>query len=172
MDALECLKTRRSIRKYKDTPVPQEIIDDIIDCAMKAPSAMDTQPWIFIVVKDPEIRKAISVSKKYASFIQSAPICIVACLDTGKNEIPPSNYISVACAIENLMLAAHAHGLGSCWTYIKNTDDPSVEQRIKDILNIPENIEAIAAIPIGYADQEPRFRRLKEKESILHEEKW
>ena len=150
MDALTCLKTRRSIRKFKDTPVSQEIIDDILDCARKAPSAHNYQPWQFIVVKDEDQRQALSQVQPWASFIANAPICIVLCMTNVGADFSPSNYLSIACAGENILLAAHAHGLAACWTYVKDFADPEPELKARKILQIPKDVEIIAMIPIGY----------------------
>lgn len=150
MDALTCLKTRRSIRKFKDTPISQEIVDDILDCARKAPSAHNYQPWAFIVVKDRDQRQALSQVQPWASFIANAPMCIVLCMSKTGADFSPSNYLSIACAGENILLAAHAHGLAGCWTYVKDFNDPEPEKMAREILQVPKDVEIIAMIPIGY----------------------
>lgn len=172
MDAIDCIKTRRSIRKYKNKEVPQEIIDDILECGLRAPSSCDTQPWAFIVVKDIETRKALSKVSRYSSFIADAPVCIVACLTPGELRYNPNKYLSVACAVENMLLAIHSYELGSCWTYIKDLDDPIVEEKAKKILKIPKNTEVICMLPIGYPDQKITKRELRKKKGIVHIEKW
>jgi nitroreductase len=172
MEAIECIKTRRSIRKFTSTPVPDEIIADIIDCAQKAPSANNTQPWAFIVVKDEHKRKLLSKVQSYCSFIEQAPVCIVACLTPGEDLFPPARYLSIACAVENILLSAHAYGLAGCWTYVKDLNNSTVENKVKEILNIPKDVEVICLVPIGYPDQEVRGRNLKKREEILHNDQW
>lgn len=172
MDTIECLKTRRSIRKFKQTPIPQEIIADILDCATKAPSGCNTQPWSFVIVKDEATKKALSKVQQYASFVAQAPVCIVACFSKGENLFTPSGYLSIAAAVENILLAAHSYGLGTCWTYVKDFDDPSPEKKAREILGVPEDVEVICLIPIGYPDQKITGRKLKDMKDILHEEKW
>jgi nitroreductase len=172
MDAIECLKTRRSIRKFKSTPIPQEIVDDILDCAIKAPSGCNTQPWSFVIVKDETTRKALSKIQPYSSFVAQAPLCIVACFSKGENLYSPSGYLSIAAATENILLAAHSYGLGACWTYVKDFDDPSVENKARKILDIPDDIEVICMIPMGYPDMEAIPKKLKNVADILHNEKW
>jgi nitroreductase len=172
MDASECIKTRRSVRKFKSTPVPDEIIADIIDCAQKAPSANNTQPWAFIVVRDEHKRKLLSKIQRYCSFIEQAPVCIVACLTPGADDFPPARYLSIACAVENILLCAHSYGLASCWTYVKNLKDPSVEEQAREILNIPKDVEVVCMLPIGYSDQKISGRNIKKREEILHNEQW
>jgi len=172
MDTLEALKTRRSIRKYKDKEISKDIIEDILECGKKAPSSCNTQPWAFITVKEKEILKKLSEASPYASFVASAPICIVVCLTPESPTYTPNKYHSVACAVENMLLAIHAYGLGSCWTFIKDFDDIEVEKKIKEILNIPKDVEAICMLPIGYPDEEPNIKELKEKDEIIHINKW
>lgn len=76
MDAIECMKTRRSVRVYQDKPVPREIIEDIVDCGRLAATAINIQPWQFIVVQDPAMRKRIADTTDYGKFIAQAPVCI------------------------------------------------------------------------------------------------
>lgn len=172
MDALTCLKSRRSIRKFKNKDVSKEIIDDILECGMKAPSSCNTQPWAFIVVREKEKIEKLSKVSDYSSSVANAPVCIVVCLTPGKMRFNPNKYHSVACATENMLLVVHAHGLGSCWIFVKDFDDTEVEKRTKEILNIPEDVEAICILPIGYPDQEPVEKELKKKEDIVHQESW
>lgn len=172
MDTITCLKTRRSIRKYKDKEIPQEIIDDIIKCGTYAPSSCNTQPWAFIVVKDLEKISNLSKVSKYSSFVENAPLCIVVCLTPEKLSYNPNKYHSIACAIENMLLAIHAYGLGSCWTFVKDFEDIQVEERVKEILNISDEVEAICILPIGYPNQEPGKRNLKDIKNLVHNEVW
>jgi nitroreductase len=172
MDAIKTIKTRRSIRKYKDKPVPQKIVDDIIDCGMRAPSSCNTQPWAFVVVKDKEKIEKLSKISKYSSFVANAPLCIVVCLTPEKLSFTPNKYHSVACAVENMLLAIHTYGLGSCWTFVKDFDDVEVEKKAKEILNIPDDVEAICMLPIGYPDEKPAKKELKEHKELVHEEIW
>jgi nitroreductase len=71
-----------------------------------------------------------------------------------------------------MLLAIHAYGLGSCWTFIKDFDDPDVEKKVKKLLNIPADIEVICILPIGYPDQKPEKRELKKQKDIVHKENW
>ncbi len=150
MEALTCLKTRRSIRKYKNTSVSQEIIDDILECARSAPSANNSRPWHFIVVRDQAQKEKLSQVQPWASFVADAPVCIVLCMTSAGSDFSPSNYLSVACAGENILLAAHAHGLGSCWAYVKDFNNTSVEEKARTVLKVSEDLEIIALFPIGY----------------------
>jgi len=110
MDVLECIKTRRSIRKYENKPIPKEIIEDIIDCARLAPTANNVQPWEFVVVTEKATREKLAEIADYGKFIKDAPVCIVVfCKDT-------KYYLEDGSAsTENILLASWAYGVGSCW---------------------------------------------------------
>ena len=110
MDAIEVLKTRRSVRAYKREPVPKKVIEDIVDCGRLAPTAVNIQPWEFVVVTDPQALRRIAKATDYGGFIADAPVCVVVmCRDT-------KYYLEDgSAATENILLAARAHGLGSCW---------------------------------------------------------
>jgi len=172
MDTIKCIKTRRSIRKFKNKDIPEEIIEDIIECGMNAPSSCDTQPWAFIVVKNKNKLKELSKISPYSSFVANTPVCIVVCLTPQEPIYTPNKYNSVACAVENMLLAIHDYNLGSCWTFIKDFDDTDVEKKAKDILNIPEDVEAICMLPIGYPDEKPDNKKLKQKKNLIHKEVW
>lgn len=168
MDAIDCLKTRRSIRIFEDKDVPEEIVDDILDCARKAPSGHNSQAWKFVVVRNKDNKDQLAKAQKWSSFIADAPICIVVCCT--ESEHRPSNYLSAACAAQNILLSAHAHGLGGCWCYVKDFDDLSIESRVRDILIIPKNIEVLCMIPIGYPDEKPGERVLKDLSEIMQKQ--
>jgi nitroreductase len=172
VDAIKCIKTRRSIRKFQDKDVPEDVIKDIIDCARNAPSANNTQSWNFIVVKDKAKRRELSTAQPWAKFIADAPVCIVVCCDKNETSLMPAKYLNSTCAAQNIMLSAHAYDLGSCWCYVKDLDDPSIEGRVKDILKIPEDVEVLCMIPVGYPDENPTPKIVKEYEEILHKEEW
>lgn len=172
METLKTIKTRRSIRKFKEKEIPEEIIEDILESAMRAPSSCNTQPWAFIVIKDKNKLKNLSQISKYSSFVANAPICIVVCLTPEKPSFSPNKYHSVACAVENMLLAIHGYNLGSCWTFIKDFDETEVERKAKEILNIPEDVEVICMLPIGYPDEILKEKILKDKNKLVHYESW
>ena len=110
MDAIEMLKTRRAVRVYQREPSTKQIIEDIVDCGRLAASAINIQPWEFIAVTNPESLRKIAKTTDYGGFIADATVCvIVLCRDT-------KYYLEDgSAATENILLAARAHGLGSCW---------------------------------------------------------
>jgi nitroreductase len=151
MDALTCLKTRRSIRAYRTTPIPRDTLEDIVDCARLAPTAFNRQAWTFVVVQDPALRAQIAEASGHAAFITVAPVCVaVFC---GSNEFWVEDG---SAATENLLLAAHAHGLGACWVGGYNT--PYAE-RVAQLLNAPPGEQLLSLVAIGEADEAPSVEK-------------
>jgi nitroreductase len=171
---LDLLFERRSIRKYKTTPVEQEKVDKLIKAALLAPSSKGIRPWEFIVVEDKDNLNKLSMSKPHGStFLCGAALGIVVIADTTKNDV----YIedtSIASVI--IQLQAEAMGLGSCWIQIRNRmhdDKVTAEEYIREILAIPENYSVEAIISIGYPDESKRaYEESKLKYDKIHREKF
>jgi len=163
MDFLKILKERRSIRKYQKKEVPKEIIEDIIDCARFAPTAINIQPWEFIVITDTNMREKIADITDYGKFIKEAPVCIaVFCKDT-------KYYLEDGSAATTyILLAAKAYGLGSCWIA---GDKKFYAEKIRELLGVPQGYKLISLISIGYPDEEPKPKK-RDLEEVIHWEKW
>jgi nitroreductase len=142
MDTFEAITTRRSVRGYEATPVPKEKLLKILEAARLAPSANGVQPWHFVVVTEAGKRKVLSRGV-FAKFLAETPVVIVACGDTRAS--PDWCVVDVAIATENMVLAATAEGLGTCW--VGSFD----EQQVKSLLKIPEQFTVVALIAVGYA---------------------
>jgi len=163
MDILKTIKERRSIRKYIEKPVPKEIIEDIIDTARLAATANNIQPWEFIVVTDVKTRKQIADITNYGKFIEHSPVCVIVCCKDTKY------YLEDGCAAtENILLAAKANGLGSCW--VAGDKKPYLDE-IKKIVGIPNDIKIVSFISIGYSDENPKPRK-RELSEVIHWEKY
>ena len=163
MDAIECMKTRRSIRAYQDKPEPREVIEDIVDCGRMAATAINIQPWQFIVVQDQSLREKIADTTDYGKFIARAPVCIaVFCQDT-------KYYLEDGCAAtQNILNAARAHGLGTCWVA---GDKKAYAGKIGEMLGLPPQHKLISLIAMGYPAEEksPSKKPLSE---VLHWERY
>ncbi|MCX8181908.1 MAG: nitroreductase family protein [Candidatus Methanomethyliaceae archaeon] len=141
MDAFEAITKRRSVRSYLPDPIPKSVMERILEAGRLAPSAMNLQPWHFIVVTDKEKRRALS-SGRFAKFLSEAPVVIVGC---GNEKLSPRWYaIDTAIALQNMVIAATSEGLGSCW--IGSFD----EIEVKELLKIPEGHRVIAMLALGY----------------------
>ncbi len=153
MDTLEALHTRRSIRKYQDRPVSEELIRKVIAAAAMAPSARNAQPWQFVVIDDRELLGEIPRTCPHASMVRHAPLAILICgdLDLEKSE----GYWPQDCAAaaENLLLAAHALGLGAVWCGVYPRE-PRMEG-LRQLLGLPERVIAHSLIVLGYPAEQP-----------------
>jgi nitroreductase len=147
MDAITCLKTRRSIRAYRATPVAEGVLEDLVDCARLAPTAMNRQPWTFVVVRDDATRQQLNAIVGHAPFLAQAPACVAVFCAGSEFWVEDGS-----AAIENLLLAAHAHGLGSCW--VAGYQVPYADA-IRDLLGAPADARLLALVTVGYADESP-----------------
>jgi len=157
---LDLVFGRRSIRKYKDEPVPEEMVQDILDAAMAAPSACCKDPWHLTVVTSKDLLAKIAEGLPHGGMLADAPLGIVVCGDMDKAHDNQESYMLQDCsaAIQNILLAAHALGLGACWLGVHPREDRI--EHIRNLLGTPDNIVPVSAIAIGRpAEQkEPRTR--------------
>ncbi|MBN2058966.1 MAG: nitroreductase family protein [Deltaproteobacteria bacterium] len=162
---------RRSIRKYSPRPVEPEKIDLIMEAALRAPSSRSICPWEFIVITDSGILDKLSKSKPHgATFLKDAPLGIVVCADRLKCDVWIEDASIAATFIH---LAATDLGLGSCWIQIRKRDhDKNITagEFISDLLDLPDTLEILAIVAIGYPDEKkmPRSRDSLDFEKISY----
>lgn len=166
MDAIKAIMTRRSIRKYKKKSVPKELIMKLLDAARQAPSAYNDQPWEFIIVKNKETMKKILQYKK-SKFMINAPVWI-CCGYNKKKSSTELNLENTALAIENLLITAHALGLGAVYTGAYDPDDPSLENAINKALKLPKSVKIVSIVCTGWPDEEPRDKKMRPLEDMTH----
>ena len=205
MELLEAIKMRRSIRAFKPDPVPDDLIQQLLESARLAPSGSNTQPWRFIVIKDAETRQKLQTASYNQRHVGQAPVIIACCADikafgefperideliaagalpakTREVFVPSLKkggmsadikwHLLIAAtgntdiAIEHMVLQAVELGLGTCW--VRWFDD----NKVKEILEIPKNIEIIALLPIGYPAEEPPQRPRFGLDKIVYCEKY
>jgi len=166
------LITRRySVRNYKSTPVESQKLEQVLEAARLAPSAVNFQPWHFIVVTQPENLAKIHPTY-HREWFRTAPVVIIACADhslSWKRNIDgkDSAEIDVAIAVDHITLQAADLGLGTCW--VCNFDT----QRCAEALKLPGHIEPVAMIPLGYpAEEKNPVKKRKLLEEIIHREKF
>lgn len=162
MEALDAIDKRMSIRKYNSKIVSKEIIERIINAGRKAPSAVNVQPWEFIAVTSLNIRKKLADVADHGKFIAESPLCIVVfCKDT-------KYYLEDGCAaVENILIAATALGLGTCWIA---GDKKSYAETVREILKVPLGYRLIALISVGYSDDDENPKVKRELREVLHYE--
>lgn len=173
MDALECIKTRRSVRRFKDQPVPFELIGSILEAGRLAPSAGNIQEWNFILVTDYKTRENISLAACMQTWMNDAPVHIIVCSNPEKSDRyygkKGENLYCIqnsAAAIENMLLAAHAQGLGACWVGACD------EEQVRRAAGIPPNIRVMGIIPVGYSAEEPSMPDKYKLTDVVFIDKW
>jgi len=171
MDVLDAIKGRRSIRAFKSKGIPKEIVEKLIDAARWAPSAGNIQPWEFIIVRKPQIKRRLAEAALSQIFIEEAPVVIVVCADEnsssqGYGMRGKTLYClqDTAAAIHNINLAAYSFGLGTCWVGAFR------EEEAKELLRIPLGVRPVALIPVGYPAEEPQPTSRRPIGQIVHYE--
>lgn len=176
----EAIKARRSVRKYQDRPVPESDVDHLLDLARHAPSSMNGQPWHFIVIREPGIKKELAAIKnRYcpvekrsyeADFLETAPVIVVICVDIERSFGRELENGVLAAA--QLLFAARAAGLGSVYMSAHTADEPKLEEEIVRKLNIPKTIRPITIIPLGYPHEAPHTKALRPLKEMIHLERF
>ncbi len=156
MDALECIRTRRSVRRFSDVPVEMSKVGEILDAGRLAPSAGNLQTWRFILVVDEDKRRRIAQACLEQHWVADAPIHIVVVADSDETKLyygergeKVYSVQNAAAAVQNMLLAAHAVGLASCWV------SAFEENQLGSLLDVPPSHRIQAVLPIGYADEKP-----------------
>ena len=147
MDVLEAIHTRRSIRTYQDQPVPESLVQKLLAATMQAPSACNQQPWQFVVIDDRAILTKIPTFMPNAAMVANAPLAILVCGDLHLHVEKSEGYWVVDCAaaVENMLLAAHALGLGAVWCGVYPRE-PRMEG-LRQLVGLPKNVIAHSLKP-------------------------
>ncbi|MCB4756964.1 MAG: nitroreductase family protein [Elusimicrobia bacterium] len=164
LQAVSIIKSRRCVRSFLPKPVPKEIVEDIIDCARFAPTANNEQPWEFIVVTKAETRKKIAdATGNNGRFITEVPVCVVTFCKETKYFLEDG-----AAASQNILLAAWAHGIRSCWVA---GDKKPYADTVRQILGLPIGYKLVSLIPLGYSSEIPHIKKRNLKD-LLHWEQY
>ena len=159
MSVFEVLLGRRSIRKYLAKDISQDVLNQIFEAGRHAPSAVNRQPYRFVVVTELEIKKALK--GLFSRFIEHAPVVVVGCADTNARLTGKWATIDTAIALENMVIMACSLGVGSCW--IGSFD----EKKVKELLKIPDKWKVVALVALGYPDEQPKNRKKKPLEDLF-----
>jgi nitroreductase len=159
MGLLDLILTRRSIRRYENKDIPEEVLQQILETGRQAPSAANRQPIHFVIVTDRDILKNLC-DNLINRFVKYAPIAIVGCADiksllTGKWAV-----VDATIAMENMVIAAWTLGIGSCWIGACN------EKKVKELLKIPDKWKFVALLTLGYPAEQPKQRKKKPFEKM------
>lgn len=158
------MRKRRSIRRYRTEPVASEDLKKMLEAARLAPSAGNRQPWYFIVVRDAEIKRKLAEAAAHQMFIADADVIVVGVSDPRRS--PRWHDRDLMIAMEHLILEATELGYGTCWIGAFNED------RVKEILEIPEEYRVVALTPVGVPDESPPPRPRRSLEEIVFQDKW
>jgi len=171
VDVFEAIKNRRSVRAFTNEPVSDEEVMKIIDSARWAPSAGNIQPWEFVVVRDAEIKRGLSAAALDQTLIEEAPVVIVVCANQlrsasgyGSRGVNLYCLQDTAAATQNMLLAAGALGLATCWV------GAFQEEEARKVLNIPSGVRPVAIIPVGHPAEKPVARSRRPLSEIVHHE--
>ncbi|SKA77811.1 Nitroreductase [Caloramator quimbayensis] len=166
---MDAIFNRKSIRKYKDIKVSDEIVNYLLKAAMQAPSAGNEQPWEFIVLRDKDVMKKITQVHPYSKMLLEADVAIVVCGDESKEVYKGFWVQDCSAATENILIAAEDKGLGAVWLGVYPHMDRA--EAIKEILNLPESVIPLSIIPVGYPDEQKKAADRFNKERI-HYDRW
>ncbi len=163
MEMLNIIKNRRSIRKFKEEPVPDNIIYEILEAGRWSPSGLNNQPWRFVVIKNKDTKDKLSSLTKYSHIIKGADFCIALFYNTSSGYNRDKDLMSIGSCIQNMLLQAYSSGIGSVWLgeILKN------KEKLNSILEIGEENENMALIACGYPDEDAESERLSMNELLL-----
>ena len=168
---LDFIFKRRSVRKYVDREIPTEMLHDLLEAAMAAPSARATDPWHFIVITERETLNRMISSLPNGKMLLTAPAALLVCGDMNRALEGFESYMlqDVSAAVENILLAANALGLGACWLGIhprRNRMDG-----IRSLFTLPDHIIPVAGIALGWPDGTPEART-RYRQECVHKGAW
>jgi len=169
METIKTIMTRRSVRDFKSDTVSEDTVLTLLRAGMQAPSANNEQPWHFIVIDDPDILHAIPEFHPYAKMLLSAPLAILVCSDRKLESKRASWLQDCSAATENILLAAHAEGLGAVWLGI--FPDAARVAGMQKLLELPDDVRPVSLVAVGHPASKPdpvdRF-----KEERVHRNQW
>ena len=168
MEAYEALVTRRSIRAYTTRAVSDDLIKQLLEAAMSAPSASNRQPWHFVVIVERQTLDALADRLPFGKMLQQAPLAIIVC---GDLQIQPDSFWVQDCsaATQNILLAAHAKGLGAVWLGVYPKEERVAE--IRKQFKLPEHVVPLCVLSIGYP-AEPSGRVDRYQAARVHTNTW
>jgi nitroreductase len=152
LDILDIIRTRRSVRRFLDRPVPADFVEKILEAGRWAPSGLNNQPWRFAVVADSGIKEEISKLTRYSKIVLGANLLVPVFLDNAESYHRTKDAQAIGACLQNMLIAAHALGLGAVWLgeIIKS------DREIRGILGLGDNLELMAVLAVGYPDEKPK----------------
>lgn len=169
--ALHFIFKRRSVRNYEKKEIPDDMLNDLLEAAMAAPSAVARDPWHFLLIRERKMLDNIAKILPHGGMLRQAPAAVIVCGDISKAHANEVSYMlqDLSAAVENLLLAATALGLGSCWLGVHPR--PERIEGIRSLFTLPENIIPMCGIALGWPAEKPAPRTRFNPERV-HLEKW
>lgn len=169
--SLNFIFQRRCVRMYQERDVGEDLVRDLLEAGMSAPSAVAKDPWHFIVVREADTRARMVEQLPNGKMLVAAPVGIVVCGDLERAHVRSLSYLLQDCsaATENILLAAQALGLGAVWLGI-HPREPRV-QHVRDVLGIPDHVIPVAAIALGWPAEFPE-PRTRYRDDAVHRDRW
>jgi nitroreductase len=164
MEVFDVVRTVLAVRQFRDQPVPEPVITEIVEAGHLTASASNKQPWHFIVVQNKDTLQQLAALAKTGPYISQAPLAIVVGIDQGN----PLAVSDASRAIQDMILTAWSHGVGSNWVGFRGL------QAVNPVLGIPDEVEVLAILPFGYPIQKigSGVKKRKPLGEIVHREKW
>jgi len=169
MDAMDVILTRRSIRKYVNKPISDDLIKELLEAAVSAPSAGNQQPWHFVILDDKSTFQDILTFHPNAKMLKEAQKAILVCGDLSLEKFKGYWLLDCAAATQNILLAAHAKDVGSCWLGIYPREDRMTQ--MKKLLGMPDHVIPFSLISLGYPAEE-KSKENRYDSSRIHYNKW
>ena len=160
MSTVDLILSRRSIRRYENKDIPEEVLQQILETGRQAPSAVNRQPIRFVIVNDHDILKNLC-DNLITRFVKYAPLAIVGCANTKSLLTGKWAVVDATIAMENMVISAWSLGIGSCWIGACN------EKKVKELLKIPDEWKVVALLTFGYPAEKPKERKKKSFEEMF-----
>jgi nitroreductase len=169
LDTLTAIKTRRSVRAYTSEPVGDDTVREILRCGMQAPSACNEQPWQFVVIRDKAVLAAAGEINPYAKFAKTAPVAVLVCGDLRLDKCQGYWVQDCSNCAMNMLLAAHALGLGAVWTGIYPLGERV--EGFRKLCHLPQEVTPMALLVLGHPASHPKPEDRFKPERI-HKDRW
>ena len=165
MDCVEKILTRRSIRNFKNEPVSEETINNILEAGRRSPSATNVQPWHFVIARDLKEKETFSF-KGFNRFTSDAAFIVLGLYKQSEVIIERLSLMDVTIALQNMVVTAWVQGIGSCWMGAFD------EKKLQEALNLPGDSRIVGAVAFGIPDENPKQPFKKPLSEIFHFDKW
>lgn len=170
MEAIEAILTRTSVREYRMETIPGDLLQELLAAAMQAPSAGNQQIWHFILVTERKQLDALAEALPFGKMLASAPLGVVVCAELELEKYPGFWVQDCSAATQNLLLAAHARGLGAVWVGVYPEKDRVAS--LRQILDLPGSVIPLSVVPLGYPASTHEPAKTRYNETRLHLNHW